>query len=46
MKFSYKKCTSIKLQSKPTLNLEKVAAAAELINTAKSHLSYLVRCNS
>jgi acetolactate synthase-1/2/3 large subunit len=36
MKFSYKKCTSIKLQSKPTLNLEKVAAAAELINTAKA----------
>jgi hypothetical protein len=35
----------LELQSKPTLNLEKVAAA-ELINTAKSHLSYLVRCNS
>ena len=36
MEFSYKKCTSIRSYNpKPTLNLEKVAAAAELINTAK-----------
>ncbi|MFV8354327.1 biosynthetic-type acetolactate synthase large subunit [Flavobacterium sp. XS2P14] len=36
MEFSYKKCTSIRSYNpKPNLNLEKVAAAAELINTAK-----------
>ncbi|MFV8332957.1 biosynthetic-type acetolactate synthase large subunit [Flavobacterium sp. GSP14] len=36
MEFSYKKCTSIRSYNpKPVLNLEKVAAAAELINTAK-----------
>ncbi|MFV8364426.1 biosynthetic-type acetolactate synthase large subunit [Flavobacterium sp. ZT3P35] len=36
MEFSYKKCTSIRSYNpKPALNLEKVAAAAELINTAK-----------
>ncbi|WP_310560635.1 biosynthetic-type acetolactate synthase large subunit [Flavobacterium sp.] len=34
--FSYKKCTNIRSYNpKPVLNLEKVAAAAELINTAK-----------
>jgi acetolactate synthase-1/2/3 large subunit len=34
--FSYKKCTGIRSYTpKPTLNLEKVAAAAELINNAK-----------
>jgi acetolactate synthase-1/2/3 large subunit len=34
--FSYKKCTGIRSYNpKPTLNLEKVAAAAELINNAK-----------
>ena len=34
--FSYKKCTNIRsYHPKPTLNLEKVAAAAELINNAK-----------
>jgi acetolactate synthase-1/2/3 large subunit len=36
MEFSYKKCTGIRsYHPKPTLNLEKVAAAAELINNAK-----------
>ncbi|NDP27290.1 MAG: biosynthetic-type acetolactate synthase large subunit [Flavobacterium sp.] len=36
MEFSYKKCTAIRSYNpKPTLNLEKVAAAAELINNAK-----------
>jgi acetolactate synthase-1/2/3 large subunit len=36
MEFSYKKCTSIRSYNpKPTLDLEKVAAAAELINNAK-----------
>ena len=36
MEFSYKKCTGIRSYTpKPTLNLEKVAAAAELINNAK-----------
>ncbi len=36
IEFSYKKCTSIRSYNpKPVLNLEKVAAAAELINTAK-----------
>lgn len=36
MQFSYKKCTGIRSYTpKPTLNLEKVAAAAELINNAK-----------
>jgi acetolactate synthase-1/2/3 large subunit len=34
--FSYKKCTNIRsYHPKPTLNLEKVAEAAELINNAK-----------
>ena len=34
--FSYKKCTGIRSYTpKPTLNLEKVAAAADLINNAK-----------
>jgi acetolactate synthase-1/2/3 large subunit len=36
MEFSYKKCTGIRSYNpKPTLNLEKIAAAAELINSAK-----------
>lgn len=36
IEFNYKKCTSIRSYNpKPTLNLEKVAEAAELINTAK-----------
>ena len=36
IEFSYKKCTSIRSYiPKPILNLEKVAAAAEIINTAK-----------
>lgn len=36
IEFSYKKCTSIRSYNpKPILNLEKVAAAAEIINTAK-----------
>ncbi|MFV8344605.1 biosynthetic-type acetolactate synthase large subunit [Flavobacterium sp. ZB4P13] len=36
IEFSYKKCTSIRSYNpKPTLNLEKVAEAAELINNAK-----------
>ncbi len=36
LEFSYKKCTSIRSYNpKPTLNLEKVAQAAELINNAK-----------
>lgn len=36
MDFSYKKCTGIRSYTpKPTLNLEKVKAAAELINNAK-----------
>ncbi|TDE00630.1 biosynthetic-type acetolactate synthase large subunit [Flavobacterium sandaracinum] len=36
IEFSYKKCTSIRSYNpKPILNLEKVAAAAELINKAK-----------
>ena len=36
IEFSYKKCTSIRSYNpKPTLNLEKVVAAAEIINSAK-----------
>ncbi len=36
MEFSYKKCTKIRSYNpKPTLNLDKVAEAAALINTAK-----------
>ncbi|WP_426091260.1 biosynthetic-type acetolactate synthase large subunit [Flavobacterium sp. DSR3-2] len=36
IEFSYKKCTSIRSYNpKPILNLEKVAEAAEIINTAK-----------
>ena len=36
IEFSYKKCTSIRSYNpKPTLNLEKIKEAAELINTAK-----------
>jgi acetolactate synthase I/II/III large subunit len=36
IEFSYKKCTKIRSYNpKPTLNLEKVAEAAELINNAK-----------
>jgi len=36
MEFSYKKCTSIRSYTpKPTLNLEKVKQAADLINNAK-----------
>ena len=36
LEFSYKKCTSIRSYNpKPTLNIEKVKAAAELINKAK-----------
>ena len=36
IEFSYKKCTSIRSYNpKPLLNLEKVAAAADLINNAK-----------
>jgi acetolactate synthase-1/2/3 large subunit len=36
IEFSYKKCTSIRSYNpKPVLNLEKVAEAAEIINTAK-----------
>ena len=36
LEFSYKKCTSIRSYNpKPTLNLEKLQAAADLINSAK-----------
>lgn len=36
IEFNYKKCTSIRSYNpKPTLNLEKIKEAAELINTAK-----------
>ncbi|SFF02907.1 biosynthetic-type acetolactate synthase large subunit [Flavobacterium xueshanense] len=36
IEFSYKKCTSIRSYNpKPTLNLEKIKEAAQLINTAK-----------
>ncbi|KIA86693.1 biosynthetic-type acetolactate synthase large subunit [Flavobacterium sp. AED] len=36
IEFSYKKCTSIRSYNpKPTLDIEKIAAAAELINNAK-----------